>query len=218
MRKNTKRDTVDEVRNNLLVYLMRVVRIVEGNTYTANHSDRVAGYAEIIAKKMGFAGRELSTVWRGGLLHDVGKIGVSHSIIMARRSLKPKEIVAVRKHSEYGYNILKGSYLSMEATIARQHHEYFDGTGYPDGLKGKDIHIFARIICVADVFDSLIDNRPYRKAWDIQKAADYIRSMSGKMFDPDIVRVFFELAGEGAFSNMDKIKGFSVENLGVSIW
>jgi len=204
------RESIDLIRNNLIVYMLRIIKITEKSTYTTNHSDRVAGYANIIGSAMKLPAGDLSSLWRSALLHDIGKLGVDPKIIMAKRKLTKKEYNEVKRHSEIGELILTGRYLSTEAMIARQHHEYFDGSGYPDGLKGKKIHLYARIIAIADVFDSLTDNRPYRTAWPMQDAADYIARNSSKMFDPKIVGIFFELASSGKFEGIQKIEGFKL--------
>ncbi len=107
--------------------------------------------------------------------------------------LTPAEIEIMRTHPRIGYDILKGSpskYLSMGAIIALGHHEKFDGTGYPNGLHGEDIPIVARIVAVADVFDALVSERPYKHAWPIQEGVDYLRSARGKHFDPKCVDAF----------------------------
>jgi len=203
------RKVVEAVRSAVVYTLMRTMRIVEKSTFTFNHSDRVAAITSSIANKLGFPEAELNVLWRASILHDIGKIGINNEIILAKRKLSNNEYESIKMHSEIGEYILNSNkYLQTEAEIVRQHHERFDGSGYPDGIAGKDIRIHSRIIALADVYDSLVDNRPYRKAWDQLKVIEFIKNESGKMFDPKIVDVLLALIGEGIVTELRKKNGY----------
>ena len=126
-------------------------------------------------------------------MHDIGKIGIPDSVLIKEGPLSPAEQEIMRTHPRIGYDILKGSpskYLSMGSIIALGHHEKYDGTGYPNGLHGDDIPIVARTVAVADVFDALVSERPYKHAWPIDEGFDFLRSQRGKHFDPKCVDAF----------------------------
>jgi len=130
---------------------------------------------------------------RGALLHDIGKIGVADKILRKRGKLTQKEMQAVRQHPQLAYDMLSSiDYLRPALVIPYSHHEKWDGTGYPRGLKGTQIPLVARIFAVVDVYDALTSDRPYRKAWPKEKALKYIREQSGKHFDPIVVNKFME--------------------------
>lgn len=128
-------------------------------------------------------------------IYDMGTVGIPDRILLKPGRLTPEEFEVMKLHASYGYEILKDSsslVLQAGAAIALGHHEKFDGTGYPQGLKGEAIPIFSRIVAVADVFDALTSARPYKPAWELRDAAAHIQAQSGSHFDPDCVRVFFE--------------------------
>ena len=128
-------------------------------------------------------------------MHDIGKVGIADNILLKPGRLDPEEFEIMKRHAILGYEILKGSssrVLQAGAEIARAHHEKFDGSGYPQGTKGDDIPIFSRIVAVADVFDALTSERPYKKAWSLERAAEHIKANSGSHFDPACVTVFFD--------------------------
>jgi HD-GYP domain-containing protein (c-di-GMP phosphodiesterase class II) len=151
----------------------------------------------IIARELGVPARDLVDIDRGSLLHDIGKIGVSDNILLKPAKLTEEEWVEIRKHPGIGYHILKGiDFLKEAARLVLQHHEKFDGTGYPQGLAGKDILLGARIFAVVDTFDAMTSDRPYRKALSYQIARDEIIRFSGRQFDPGIVQVFLSIPEE----------------------
>jgi two-component system response regulator RpfG len=126
-------------------------------------------------------------------MHDIGKIGIPDSVLIKEGPLCPAELEIMRTHPRIGYDILKGSpskYLSMGSIIALGHHEKYDGTGYPNGLHGEDIPIVARAVAVADVFDALVSERPYKHAWPINEGIDFLKSQRNKHFDPKCVDAF----------------------------
>lgn len=168
---------------------------------TGNHVKRVAKISRFLGRELGLSERELDTLEVASPLHDVGKIGISEVILHKPAQLTEREMEIVRKHTTIGRDILQTSdrqLLSAACSIAFQHHERWDGTGYPRGLKGEEIHIFARITMLADIYDALSFDRSYKKAWSEAKILDYIYNQKGKFFDPRLVEVFME--------NIDKIR------------
>jgi two-component system response regulator RpfG len=126
-------------------------------------------------------------------MHDIGKIGIPDSILTKEGPLTAIEAAVMQTHPRIGYDILKGSpskYLSMGAIIALGHHEKYDGTGYPNGLHGEDIPIVARVVAVADVFDALVSERPYKHAWPLAQGISYLKTQRGKHFDPSCIDAF----------------------------
>ncbi|HEX7433511.1 MAG TPA: HD-GYP domain-containing protein, partial [Anaerolineaceae bacterium] len=147
-----------------------------------------------LASEMGIGEDELVHIRRGALLHDVGKLGIPDNILLKPEPLTEDEWIVMRRHPVYAYEWLKPiSYLSQALDIPYCHHEKWDGTGYPRGLKGEQIPLPGRIFSITDVWDALVNDRPYRLAWTEEKAVQYIREQSGKFFDPRIVQIFLDL-------------------------
>jgi len=160
---------------------------------TAAHTIRVGLYSEILAKAMGLNDEEAEQVKLAAPMHDIGKIGIPDNVLLKKGKLDDDEWLLMKKHSEFGYDILKGSKSSIlknAGIIALSHHEKWDGSGYPLGLKGDDIHLYGRITAISDVFDALTMSRPYKKAWPLEDAVKLINDESGKHFDPTIVDIF----------------------------
>jgi putative nucleotidyltransferase with HDIG domain len=158
------------------------------DTETQWHSRRVAAYAKRLAEELGLLGEDLLAVERGALLHDVGKIGVSDTILLKPGKLTSEEWTEMKKHSEYGYNILEGiEFLGDARLLVLEHHERWDGKGYPQGLEGEKIIIGARIFAIIDTYDAMTSDRPYRKALTHDIASEEIEKMSGSQFDPGVV-------------------------------
>jgi two-component system response regulator RpfG len=160
---------------------------------TGAHLKRMAKYSALIARGIGLSTDQVEAIELAAPMHDIGKIGIPDAIMQKNGQLNAGEVAVMQTHAQIGYEILKDSpsrFLQAAATIAQNHHEKFDGTGYPSGLKGKDIPLKARIVALADVFDALTSVRSYKDAWDWQKAVDYIVEQKGKHFDPDLVDVF----------------------------
>jgi len=172
--------------------------------YTAGHTDRVYRIARIIARKMGWGVKRLTELRTGCLLHDIGKIGVPDSILNKPERLTDYERNIMMKHPEMGARILKGiPFLRPIIPYILYHHEKYDGTGYPHGLKGKEIPVEGRLLAVVDTFDAMTSDRPYRKGLPAERALAELREFSGTQFDPDIVELFFKVYDEG------KIRGES---------
>ncbi len=164
---------------------------------TEGHTRRVTELSERLARLLGFSDEELVHVRRGALLHDIGKMGIPDSILFKPGRLTPEEWELMRKHPTYAYEMLYPiKYLRPALDIPYCHHERWDGSGYPRGLKGEQIPLAARIFTVVDVWDALRSNRPYRKAWNQERVREYIRTMSGIHFDPFVTQVFLELEAE----------------------
>ena len=143
---------------------------------------------------MGLPEQELTQVRRGALLHDIGKMGVPDTILLKPGPLTEEEWVIMRRHPTFAYEMLAPiRYLQPAINIPYCHHEKWDGTGYPRGLKGEQIPLAARLFAVVDVYDALTSDRPYRAAWTPEKAREYIRSESGKQFDPEVVDIFLNM-------------------------
>jgi PAS domain S-box-containing protein len=162
---------------------------------TEGHTRRVTEITLNLARTMGISEGEQIHIRRGALLHDIGKMGVPDSILLKPGPLSDEEWVVMRKHPQYAYEMLAPiRYLHSALDIPYCHHEKWDGSGYPRGLKNEQIPLSARIFAVVDVWDAITSDRPYRLAWSKEKAVDYIRSEAGKQFDPHIVDVFLQMA------------------------
>jgi putative nucleotidyltransferase with HDIG domain len=164
---------------------------------TEGHSQRVTELALQLARAMSVDEPELVHIRRGALLHDIGKLGIPDNILLKPGLLSDEEMDIMRKHPSIAYELLAPiTYLSSALDIPYYHHEKWDGSGYPEGLKGEDIPISARIFAVVDVWDALISDRPYRKSWSEDKALTYLQEQSGQHFDPRIVDTFLSMLNE----------------------
>ena len=163
---------------------------------TQGHSWRVTELVVELAKRMGVSGVDLDYLKRGAILHDIGKMGVPDRILHKPGKLTPDEWEIMKKHPEYGYQMLLNiDFLRDSLDIPLYHHERWDGTGYPEGLKGLDIPLSARIFAIIDVWDAVTNDRPYHAAWSHEETLDHIRAQEGKHFDPDVVRNFLGILG-----------------------
>jgi putative two-component system response regulator len=161
---------------------------------TEGHSRRVTQLTVKLAQTLGMSDDEIMHMRRGALLHDMGKIGVPDSILHKPDKLTDEEWTIMRRHPQLAYDMLYPiEYLHPALEIPLNHHEKWDGTGYPRGLKGEEIPIEARLFAVVDVWDALTSDRPYRHAWSQEEALTYIREQSGSHFDPQVVDLFFKL-------------------------
>jgi hypothetical protein len=163
---------------------------------TEGHSYRVSAYSQIVAEKMGIerGSNDWETIARGALLHDVGKVGVRDAVLLKPSGLTDDEWVEMRGHAGIGYGILaQVEFLRPAAELVWAHHEKYDGTGYPRGLKGEQIPLGSRIFSVADAFDAMTSDRPYRKAMPPDAALEELRRCAGTQFDPEVVAVFDQL-------------------------
>ncbi len=176
--------------------LSRLARAIEyrdsGNS--ANLA-RLAAIAGLIAEQLGMFEDEVRMIELAAPLHDIGKIAIPDSVLLKPGPLDPEEMARMREHPRIGHELLSGSqnrFIQMGAVIALRHQERYDGSGYPDGLAGDEIPLEARIVAVADVFDALVSTRPYKRAWTIDEALEYIEQNAGSLFDPACVRALLK--------------------------
>src|SRR5580658_1089381 len=161
---------------------------------TEGHSKRVTAYTMAIASRMGVPKEQIETIARGAFLHDIGKMAIPDNILNKPGKLTPDEVVVMREHCYLGYKlVLKIPVLREAAEIVYSHQEYFDGTGYPQGLKGENIPLGARIFSVADTLDAITSDRVYRPAQTLTAAREEIAKWAGRQFDPEVVKVFLEM-------------------------
>ncbi len=160
---------------------------------TGNHVKRVALYSKEIALLYGLQPKEADILHMASPMHDIGKVGIPDAILNAPRKLTKEEFVVMKTHAQLGYDMLKHSnkpILKAAAIVAGEHHEKWDGSGYPKSLQGEEIHIYGRITAVADVFDALGSERVYKKAWELEKILELFKEQSGRHFDPQLVELF----------------------------
>lgn len=174
--------------------LFRMSRAAEfRDPETGAHIQRMAHYSRLIASRMGLPVEDQTLILQAAPMHDVGKIGTPDHILLKPGRLTPDEFAEMKRHAVIGFELLTGSesvVLQAAATIALSHHEKFDGSGYPYGTAGDAIPLFGRIVAVADVFDALTSARPYKEAWPLERAADFLRAGAGSHFDPVCVEAF----------------------------
>jgi putative nucleotidyltransferase with HDIG domain len=164
---------------------------------TSGHSRRVASLTVSVAIRHGVSGEALLQIEHGALLHDIGKLKIPDSILWKPGGLDDHEWITMRKHPEYGYEFLRNlEFLEAAAELVLSHHEKFDGSGYPRGLRGEKIPLGARIFAVVDAVDAMIYKRPYNAPVTFEKAAEEIRRCAGKHFDPDLVPLTVEVLGQ----------------------
>ncbi|CEG29339.1 HD domain-containing phosphohydrolase [Bacillus sp. B-jedd] len=180
-----------------LSHLKEIVDEVEKkDRYTYKHSDRVSEYAMKIAKKLVFPKERLENLYIASLLHDIGKINIPTEILNKPDKLTDKEFEIVKKHPADGAEMVKELYYKEISTIIAQHHERLKGQGYPNGLKGEEILLEARIIAVSDTFDAMTEDRAYRKAYAVQDAVDELNRLVDTHYDRKVVEAFMEVLKE----------------------
>ncbi len=191
---NEVKKTIQKVRTREYETLLRLVKAGEyRDEETGNHVLRMAKYSRLIAEQLGLPDDECEVIELAAPMHDIGKIGITDNILLKPGKLTPDEFEIIKTHTAIGHEILKGSpsrYLQRGAEIALGHHERFDGSGYPSGRRGEEIPQAARIVAVADVFDALTSERPYKPAWPIKDAVDYFNEQKGSHFDPKCIEAF----------------------------
>ena len=161
---------------------------------TAGHSSRVVDLSEQLARLLGIPEQEIEHLRRGALLHDIGKLAIPDSILLKPGKLNEEETEIMQKHPEYGREMLTGiTFLNPVIPVVYSHHERWDGKGYPEGLIGEQIPLFARIFTIVDHWDALNSDRPYRKSWPQEKVVKYVQENAGIAFDPNIAQLFLDL-------------------------
>lgn len=185
----------NEMQYGYLQTVMSLANSIEAmDAYTRGHCQRVMEISCEVARVLGLNDEEIEDLRYAAILHDIGKIGVPTNILNKNGSLTREEFEEIKKHPEIAYNILKDvKFLRKALDGILQHHERFDGKGYPNGLKGNEICIFGRIMCVADAFDAMTSDRPYRKGMKVEDAMMELERCKGSQFDPDIVDMFLFL-------------------------
>ncbi len=182
--------------------------------YTNGHSTRVAEYTVMLAKELGYDEETVEKYYNIALLHDIGKISIRPEVLNKNGKLTDEEFAEIKSHSAKGYNVLKDISIMPELAIgAGAHHERPDGKGYPKGLKGDEIPRVAQIIAVADTFDAMYSDRPYRKRMNFDKAVSIIKEVSGTQLQADVVDAFLRLVDKGEFRAPDDIGGGSTEDI-----
>jgi len=186
----------DEIINTQkeIIYKMGEIGETRSNE-TGNHVKRVAQYSYLLAIKSGLGQEEADTLKIASPMHDIGKVGIPDSVLKKPEKLNDEEWKIMQTHTSIGYKMLKGSQrpiLKAAAIVSREHHEKWDGTGYPNALATEKIHIYGRITAVADVFDALGSKRVYKDAWELNDILEFFKKQRGKHFDPNLVDILFE--------------------------
>lgn len=189
-----------ELYDTQLEVIRRLGRAAEyRDNETGLHIIRMSKFSQMMGEKTGMSERDTEMLLNASPMHDIGKIGIPDSILLKPGKLDAEEWKTMQTHTSIGAEILSGHsspLLIMAREIALTHHEKWDGSGYPEGRSGTDIPLVGRIVAVADVFDALTSERPYKKAWPVEEAVSYIDEQAGKHFDPDLVAVFHEVLND----------------------
>ena len=184
------------------------------DSYTNGHSTRVAKYTAMLAKELGYDEDTIEQYYNVALMHDIGKIGIPDEVLNKNGKLTDEEYNIIKSHTERGYDVLKSISLMPDIVVgAEGHHERPDGKGYPRGLKGEEIPRVAQIIAVADTFDAMYSDRPYRKRMNFEKAVNIIKEVSGTQLTEDVVEAFLRLVDKGEFRAPDDNGGGSTEDI-----
>lgn len=185
-------NVITQLNEDLLIALAEVIDLRD--PFTLGHSQYVTRYAVLIAKKMGLPSESIDLIRNAGLLHDIGKIGIPDALLLKPFPLTKKEYLTIQRHTSLGSDILEKAHsLKHLAPIVRHHHERYDGTGYPDRLKGQNIPIESRIIAIADAVEAMASDRPYRKALSFKRIEQELNRNSGTQFDPMIVETILQI-------------------------
>ena len=194
------RERTHELEESQLEVLERLAQAAEfRDDDTGQHTRRVGEMAAQLAQVLELPKHQIEIIRRAAPLHDVGKIGISDTILLKPAKLTPEEFDIIKTHTTIGARLLSGGrsdFVRTAETIALSHHERWDGSGYPQGLAGENIPIEGRIVAITDVFDALTHERPYKKAWTIQDAQSEIQSQSARQFDPRVVEAFSQIFQE----------------------
>ena len=185
----------------MLYALARMVESKDG--HTGDHCSRLAHSAVVFGEKLGLDDESLLALKRGGVLHDIGKLGIPDSILLKANTLNDEEWVTMKRHTVIGAKLCKGlNSIKNTIPIIECHHERWDGTGYPKGIPSEQLPLITRIVAIVDVFDALVSKRPYKDAWSQEDALKAILLGSGTQFDPDVVDVFVKLYHDGTLNDI----------------
>ncbi|HEX4872128.1 MAG TPA: HD domain-containing phosphohydrolase [Nevskiaceae bacterium] len=188
-----KTEELEQTRLQVIHQLGRAAEFKDDDTGT--HVIRMSHYARLIAEGAGFSADQVDLLFKASPMHDIGKLGIPDAILQKPGPLTPAEWTIMQRHPAIGAGIIgrnQGELLECARLVALTHHEKWDGSGYPRGRAGTDIPIQGRVVAIADVFDALTSARPYKQAWSIEAALDWMRAHSGRTFDPGLLPVFFE--------------------------
>lgn len=191
------KERTKELNDTRLEVIRRLGRAAEyRDDMTGYHIIRMSRYSQLLALAAGMDEKEAEVLLNASPMHDIGKIGIPDNVLLKPGKLDSEEWKIMQNHVDIGVEILSGSssaLMDMAAEVAQNHHEKWDGSGYPCALAGEDIPLTGRVVAVADVFDALTTERPYKKAWPIEKAVEFLKDQRGKHFDPRLVELFLEI-------------------------
>jgi response regulator RpfG family c-di-GMP phosphodiesterase len=190
---NKFQEKLEKAQEDVIIHLSEIIEI--HSQETGHHIQHVSEYTRVLGKAYGLSPTQVNYLATASLAHDVGKISIPNSVLLKKEPLTNDEWSLLRSHCEIGYDFFKNFSLELfdtAAIVAHEHHERWDGSGYPRKLKGKDINIYGRIVAVADVFDALGSERCYKKAWKNEDIFTFLKNKSGKYFDPEMIELFFE--------------------------
>jgi len=190
-----EQEHVRALRDSYVATVRALANAVEArDAYTGKHAERVAAYGLAIARAGDLALADDPEIEFGFLLHDIGKVAVPDAILFKPERLTDVERAVMERHTIVGWEILRDvDFLAEAKLVVRHHHERWDGAGYPDGLAGAEIPLAARVFCIADTFDALTTDRPYRPGMDANRAREVIAANAGTQFDPDVVEAFYDV-------------------------
>jgi putative two-component system response regulator len=194
-----KRATLDLIAREREMILRLSKAAEHRDPETGQHLLRMANYSKLIARELNLSEVEQELILEAAPMHDIGKVATPDAILLKQGKLTAEEFVIMKEHAAIGHSILRDSdslLIRTAATLAWTHHEKFDGSGYPNNLEGDEIPIFGRIVAVADVFDALTSARPYKKAWALDDAVNFLKEHSGSHFDPECVDAFLNVWDE----------------------
>ncbi|MBO8164336.1 MAG: HD-GYP domain-containing protein [Brevibacillus sp.] len=211
---NSLQQKMEEIKHlNDSILLAMASSIDARDPYTHGHSYRVAYWGRQLARAIGLSRTEAEQVYYGGILHDIGKIGIEDGILNKEGKLSKEEYHRIKQHPVIGYHIVKQAGVFEELLPAiRHHHERVDGKGYPDGLSGTEIPLIARIIAVTDAFDAMVSNRPYRKGVPVEQALQIIKENAGTQFDADLADTFIRLVKRYSKEELEEVFRNSGQN------
>lgn len=173
-----------------------MIKIIDAkDNYTAQHSNAVRDYAQKFASSLGLSKNKIEDISIGAVFHDIGKIGIADSILKSKLPLDFNEFEEIKKHTQIGYEILQDmpNFKGIVSKIVKHHHEHWDGSGYPEGLKGENIPFEARLVAIVDSYHAMTSNRPYRKGLSEQEAFKRLKQGSGKQWDPYLIKEFSKI-------------------------